>query len=79
MDSSLEKVDEFMHIAHRLKSIALQSALGGMSLSIIAMLVASFGYLPPVAGALTQELIDIVSVLNALRVSFPPADLTDYT
>ena len=38
-----------------------------MSLSIVAMVIAAFGYLPPVAGALLQEGIDVAVILNALR------------
>lgn len=78
LDSSLQKVDELMHISHRMRRIALQSAVGGMALSIIAMFIAAAGYLPPVAGAITQEVIDIVAVVNALRVAVRPSQLTDY-
>jgi heavy metal translocating P-type ATPase len=78
MDTSLEKVDEFFHISRRLRSIALQSAVGGMVLSLLGMLMAALGYLPPVAGAVIQEIIDVLAVANALRVAFPPATLTDY-
>jgi cation transport ATPase len=49
-----------------------------MALSLIGMLVAAAGYLTPVAGAITQEAIDVVAVLNALRVAVPPQSLTDY-
>jgi cation transport ATPase len=49
-----------------------------MALSVIGMLVAAAGYLPPVAGAITQEVIDVVVVVNALRVAIPPKTLTDY-
>jgi cation transport ATPase len=42
------------------------------------MLFAAFGYLSPVAGAITQEVIDVLAVLNALRVALPPKTLTDY-
>ncbi|CAN5268298.1 heavy metal translocating P-type ATPase [soil metagenome] len=73
MDSSLEKVDEFIHISRRMRSIALQSAVGGMALSIIGMGFAATGYLNPVNGAIAQELIDILSILNALRAAFPPS------
>lgn len=59
MDSSLEKVDEFMHISRRVRRIALQSAIGGMALSVIGMALASGGLLSPVAGALNQEIIDV--------------------
>ncbi len=78
MDSSLAKVDEFMHISRRMRTIALQSAVGGMALSVVGMLIASAGYLPPVAGAVTQEVIDVVAVLNALRVALPPKSLIDF-
>lgn len=77
MESSLEKVDEFLHISHRMRKIALQSALGGMALSIIGMFVAAFGYLPPVAGALTQEVIDVFAILNSLRTIWKPSTISD--
>lgn len=79
LDSSLRKVDEFLHIGQRLRHIALQSAVGGMALSVIGMILAAFGYLTPVQGAIGQELIDLLAVLNALRVGIPPATLTDYS
>jgi hypothetical protein len=50
----------------------------GIALSLIGMGLAAAGYLPPVAGAIMQEVIDVVAVLNALRVAFPPKTLTDY-
>jgi P-type E1-E2 ATPase len=78
LDSSLEKADEFLHISRRMRTIALQSAVGGMALSIGGMILAALGLLPPVAGAVTQEIIDILAVLNALRAGMPPAALTDY-
>lgn len=78
LDSSLQRVDEFLHISRRMRTIALQSAVGGMALSVLGMLFAMAGYLPPVAGAITQEIIDVLAVLNALRVAIPPQTLTDY-
>jgi heavy metal translocating P-type ATPase len=78
IDSSLQKVDEFLHISRRMRQIALQSAMGGMALSVVGMLFASAGYLPPVAGAICQEVIDVVAVLNALRVAIPPKSLIDF-
>jgi P-type E1-E2 ATPase len=78
LDSSLEKVDELLHVSRRLRSIALQSAVGGMALSIIGMVIASAGYLPPVVGAIAQEVIDVLAVVNALRVALPPKQLSDY-
>ncbi len=78
MDSSLARVDELFHIAARLRSIALQSAIGGMAASVLGMGFAAAGLLPPAAGALVQEAIDVVAVLNALRVSWNPGSLSDY-
>jgi cation transport ATPase len=61
-----------------MRSIALQSAVGGMALSLIGMLAAAAGYLPPVAGAVTQEVIDIIAIVNALRAAVSPRVLSDY-
>jgi heavy metal translocating P-type ATPase len=77
VEPSLIKVDELLHLGRRFRRIALQSAVGGMALSIAGMLVAAVGYLPPVAGALAQELIDLAVVLNALRVGMAPAERAD--
>lgn len=77
MDSSLEKVDEFMHISRRMRRIALQSAIGGMALSVIGMGMASGGLLAPVAGAVAQEIIDVLAILNALRAAMKPKQLSD--
>jgi cation transport ATPase len=49
-----------------------------MALSLVGMVVAAAGYLPPAAGAILQEVIDVLAVLNALRVAVPPRSLTDY-
>jgi len=78
MDSSLLKVDELFHIGARMRKIALQSAIGGMGLSMIGMVFAGLGYLSPVAGAVAQELIDVLAVLNALRAAIPPKTLSDF-
>ncbi len=78
MDSSLIKVDELFHIGVRMRTIALQSAVGGMILSVIGMVFAGLGYLNPVTGAITQEVIDIFAIANALRAAFPPKTLSDF-
>ena len=78
LDSSLQRVDELLHIGRRMRRIALQSALGGMALSLLGMGLAAAGYLSPVAGALAQEVIDVLAVLNALRAALPPRSLSDY-
>ncbi len=77
MDNSLKKVDEFLHISRRMRGVALQSAVGGMALSVIGMFVAATGHLSPVSGAITQEVIDVLAVLNALRAAFPPRVISD--
>ena len=71
-------MDELIHIARRMRRIALQSAVGGMALSILGMFAAAFGYLPPIGGAIAQEIIDLAAVLNAVRVAVPPRFLTDF-
>jgi heavy metal translocating P-type ATPase len=78
LENSLGKVDELLHIGRRMRRIALQSAIGGMALSLAGMIVAAAGYLPPVAGAVAQEIIDIFAVANALRVAITPRQLSDY-
>jgi heavy metal translocating P-type ATPase len=77
IDSSLSKVDELIHLSYRLRRIALQSAIGGMLLSGVGMMFAAAGVLSPVAGAVAQEAIDLVAVLNALRTARQPATLSD--
>jgi P-type E1-E2 ATPase len=77
MDNSLRKVDEFMHVSRRMRTIALQSAVGGMALSVGGMVLASAGWLTPVEGAVAQELIDVAAVLNALRAAVPPRRIYD--
>jgi heavy metal translocating P-type ATPase len=63
----LDRVAEAFSIALRTRDIALQSILAGMALSGVAMGFAAVGLLPPIAGALTQEVIDVAVIVNALR------------
>ena len=67
----LDRVSEAISIARRSRSIALQSVLTGMGMSFVAMGFGAAGFLAPVAGALVQELIDVVVILNALRALRP--------
>ncbi len=78
LEPSLGKIDELMHIGRRMRRIALQSALGGMLASIVGMIAAAMGYLPPIGGAIAQEIIDLFAVLNAVRVALPGDDLQDF-
>jgi len=78
LELALGKIDELMHISRRMRGIALQSALGGMAASIVGMIFAAAGYLPPIGGAIGQELIDLFAVLNAVRVALPTDELQDF-
>jgi heavy metal translocating P-type ATPase len=63
----LDRVSDAVIIARRARGIAIQSIGAGMALSGLAMVAAAFGWLTPVASALTQEGIDVAVILNALR------------
>ena len=63
----VDRLADAMDIARHTRAVALQSVLVGLGLSSCGMLLAAFGYLPPLAGALAQEAIDVAVVLNALR------------
>ena len=63
----LDRLAEAIRLSHRARIIAVQSVLIGMGLSFVAMGFAAFGLLPPVAGAIIQEAIDVAVILNALR------------
>ncbi len=78
LDSSLTKVDVLIHIGRRMRTIALQSAVGGIALSLTAMVLAAIGHLTPVEGAIAQEAIDVLAVANSLRAALPPSQLSDY-
>ena len=60
-------------IARRSKGIAVQAVLVGMGLSFVAMVAAAGGFLPPAAGAIVQEVIDVLAIGIALRAAFPGA------
>jgi heavy metal translocating P-type ATPase len=79
LDSSLSKVDDLIHLSYRLRRIALQSAIGGMVLSGAGMGFAAFGLLSPVMGAVAQEAIDLVAVLNALRTARWRSSRSDFS
>jgi len=67
----LERLAGAVAISRRTRSIALQSVLVGLGLSLAGMIAAALGYLPPVQGALFQEAIDVAVILNALRALSP--------
>ena len=70
MENTLSKVDELLHLSINTRNIAAQSAIGGMLLSIIGMGFAATGFISPVMGAVLQECIDIIAIVNALRLAF---------
>jgi heavy metal translocating P-type ATPase len=59
-------------ISRRTLRLARESIWAGLGMSGAAMIVAAFGYIPPIAGALLQEVIDVAVILNALRATFAP-------
>ncbi|MFJ1730565.1 heavy metal translocating P-type ATPase [Streptomyces sp. NPDC088254] len=63
----VDRLADALFIAVRARRIAVQSALGGMAMSLVAMAAAAVGLLPPAGGALLQEAIDVAVILNALR------------
>jgi heavy metal translocating P-type ATPase len=79
MENTLVKVDELIHLSIAARRIVLQSAIGGMALSVIGMGFAAAGYISPVAGAILQEIIDILAIFNALRLIWDAKPETDFT
>lgn len=68
MENTLQKVDVLIHLARDTRKIALESAIGGMILSFIGMGFAAAGLISPVIGAILQEVIDVLAIMNALRL-----------
>lgn len=69
LTDDLARVPEAIRISRRTMRIARQSLIVGLGLSGVAMIVAAFGGIVPIAGALLQEAIDVAVILNALRAS----------
>lgn len=63
----LSKVASAVRIGQRTVKVALQSIWIGIALSVALMLAAAAGYVPAIAGALSQEVVDLATILNALR------------
>ena len=77
LENTLAKVDELLHISISMRRIALQSAIGGMLLSMVGMGCAASGLITPVAGAMLQEGVDILAIINALRLTWQKDIRTD--
>jgi heavy metal translocating P-type ATPase len=67
----LDALADAILIARRSKRIALQAVVVGMGLSLVAMVAAAVGLLPPAAGAILQEVIDVLAIGIALRAVLP--------
>lgn len=78
MENTLQKVDTLMHLCINTRNIALQSAIGGMILSLIGMGFAAAGMIPPALGAILQEVIDVLAIVNALRLTWQRKIETDF-
>lgn len=74
----LARLPAALMVAQRTRRIALQSVAVGLSLSLLAMVAAALGHLPPVQGALLQEVIDVAVILNALRALRVPAGIRSH-
>ncbi len=70
LQNSLSKVDELLHLSKTFRMVALTSAIGGMALSVVAMGFAAWGYISPAMGAVLQQVIDALAILNALWITF---------
>ncbi|HET9898903.1 MAG TPA: heavy metal translocating P-type ATPase [Streptosporangiaceae bacterium] len=67
----IDRLGDVVSLARRTRTIALESVLAGMGMSLAAMGAAAAGLLPAVWGAVLQEVIDVVVILNALRALRP--------
>ena len=61
------KVVDTIKISQNTLRVAKQSILVGLGSSVILMIIASFGFIPPATGAVLQEVLDVTVILNALR------------
>jgi P-type E1-E2 ATPase len=75
LEDDLARVPEAVAIGRATMRVARQSLGVGLGLSAAAMVVAAFGYIPPTAGALLQEVIDLAVIANALRAG-PPLNMS---
>jgi heavy metal translocating P-type ATPase len=69
LGGELNQVWQSLSIARQTIRVATQGILLGIGLSVVAMIAAAFGFLPPLAGALLQEGIDVLVIANALRAT----------
>lgn len=75
----LGRVAEAIETSRWTMRIARQSIWAGLGMSAVAMVFAGAGYIPPIAGAVLQEVIDVAVILNALRAARPAPALAPQT
>jgi heavy metal translocating P-type ATPase len=75
LEDDLQRVPEAVGIGRATMRVARQSLGFGLGLSAVAMVIAALGHIPPAAGAILQELIDLAVIVNALRAG-PPVNLS---
>jgi P-type E1-E2 ATPase len=74
MVDNIERIQEMYLLAQRVLYIAVQCVMIGIGLSIVLMIIAALGFIKPVVGAMLQEVIDVIVILNALRVIVRPVN-----
>ncbi|MFA6586086.1 MAG: heavy metal translocating P-type ATPase [Candidatus Paceibacterota bacterium] len=70
MVNNINRVHDALHIAQSAMRLAKQGIFFGMGVSMILMVFALLGYITPVFGALAQEILDVIVIINALRLNF---------
>lgn len=71
LSNDITKVVSAVELGRHVMRVAVQGIWVGIGLSLVAMIFASFGLIPPVSGAILQEGIDVLVILNALRAGKP--------
>ena len=67
MLDDLSRVAHAVSVARRTMHVAIQSIWLGIGLSVGLMLLGALGFLPAIVGAALQEVVDLATILNALR------------
>jgi P-type E1-E2 ATPase len=68
--NNVHRVHDVLHITQRSMKIAKQGIWFGMGVGTLLMILALLGYIAPVPGAITQEVLDVVVIINALKITF---------
>lgn len=69
MVNDISRVELIISLSQKVLSIAKQGIFIGISVSIVLMIIGAFGLFTPVFGAITQEVLDVIVIFNALRVN----------